>query len=55
MESLLYSLERVLPGQLDNGKVQVLCSMLCATVEVQNPVTCFRGCDKSVSLLPSPG
>lgn len=46
VESLLYSLERVLPGQLDNGKVQVLCSMLCATVEVQNPVTCFRGSDK---------
>ena len=52
MESLLYTLERVLPGRLDGDKAKALCSMLCSTVEGQNPAICFRGSDKSVSLLP---
>lgn len=43
LESLLYSLKRILPGQLDNDKAEDLCSMLSATVEVQNPAVCFRG------------
>lgn len=38
-----------MPGQLDNDKADALCSMLSATVEVQNPAVCFRGSSKSVS------
>ncbi|KAG0611206.1 hypothetical protein M758_7G123000 [Ceratodon purpureus] len=46
VESLLYILERVLPGRLDGDKAKALCSMLCSTVEGQNLAICFRGSDK---------
>lgn len=46
VESILYTLEKILPGQLNNDKADVLCSMLSDAVEVQNPAACFCGRNK---------
>jgi len=43
------TLNRILSGQLDNDKAIVLCSMLNATIKVQNPADCVRRSNEFVS------